>query len=76
MSTIFLTHPAGLAHETPDGHPERVARLEAKLAECEAQMGDPAVYADAGKVADLGRSQLQLRNELEQAEAELLALYD
>ena len=55
---------------------ERVARLEAKLAECEAQMGDPAVYADAGKVADLGRSQLQLRNELEQAEAELLALYD
>lgn len=29
MSTIFLTHPAGLAHETPEGHPERVARLEA-----------------------------------------------
>ena len=29
MSTIFLTHPAGLAHETPDGHPERSARLEA-----------------------------------------------
>ena len=55
---------------------ERVARLEGKLAECEAQMADPAVYADAGKVADLGRSQLQLRNELEQAEAELLALYD
>ena len=55
---------------------ERVARLEAKLADCEAQMADPAVYADAGKVADLGRQQLQLRGELEVAEAELLALYD
>lgn len=29
MSTIFLTHPAGLGHETPEGHPERSARLEA-----------------------------------------------
>ena len=29
MSTIFLTHPAGLAHETPEGHPERSERLEA-----------------------------------------------
>jgi ATP-binding cassette subfamily F protein 3 len=55
---------------------ERVARLEAKLAECEVQMADPTVYADAGKVADLGRTQLQLRVELEAAEAELLALYE
>ena len=55
---------------------ERVARLEGKLAECEAQLADPAVYADAGKVADLGRTQLQLRAELEAAEAELLALYE
>jgi len=39
-------------------------------------MAGPAVYADAGKVADIGRLQLQLRNELEEAEAELLALYD
>ena len=39
-------------------------------------MADPALYADAGKVADLGRQQLQLRGELEVAEAELLALYD
>ena len=53
----------------------RVARLEEKLAECEAQMADPVVYSDAGKVADLGRTQMQLRAELEQAEAELLALY-
>ena len=54
---------------------QRVARLEEKLAECETQMADPAVYADAGKVADLGRRQMQLRSELDQAEAELLALY-
>ena len=55
---------------------ERVARLEGKLAECEAQMADPAVYADAGRVADIGRQQMQLRAELDAAEAELLALYD
>jgi ATP-binding cassette subfamily F protein 3 len=55
---------------------ERVACLEGKLAECEALMADPAVYADAGKVADLRRRQMQLRGELEQAETELLALYD
>ncbi|HTM20958.1 MAG TPA: AAA family ATPase, partial [Kofleriaceae bacterium] len=55
---------------------ERVARLEGKLAECEAQLADPAVYADAGRVADLGRTQLQLRAELETAEADLLALYE
>ncbi len=55
---------------------ERVASLEAKLAECEAQMANPTIYADAGKVADIGRQQLQLRQELEAAETELLALYD
>lgn len=55
---------------------ERVARLEAKLAECAAQLADPAVYSDACKVADLGRQQMQLRGELDEAEADLLALYD
>ena len=53
----------------------RVERLEAQLADCQAQLADPAVYADAVRVADLGRSQLQLRDELEQAESQLLALY-
>ena len=53
----------------------RVARLEEKLAACDAQMADPAIHADAGKVADLARTQMQLRTELEAAEAELLALY-
>ncbi|MFN7136903.1 MAG: ABC-F family ATP-binding cassette domain-containing protein [Thermomonas sp.] len=55
---------------------ERVARLAGKLAECEAQLADPAVYADPGRLADLGRTQLQLRAELDAAEAELLALYE
>ena len=54
----------------------RVARLEEKLAECDAQMADPAVYSDADRIADLGRTQMQLREELATAEAELLALYD
>ncbi len=54
----------------------RVQRLEAKLAECDAALADPAVYTDADKVADLGRTQMQLRGELEEAEAELLALYE
>lgn len=31
MSTAFFTDPACLTHETPDGHPERIARLQAIL---------------------------------------------
>jgi ATP-binding cassette subfamily F protein 3 len=54
----------------------RVARLEEKLAECEAQLADPAVYSDPGQVADLGRTRMQLRAELDGAESELLALYE
>ncbi|WP_415183688.1 histone deacetylase family protein [Phaeovulum sp.] len=29
MGTLFFTHEAGLAHVTPPGHPEQLARLEA-----------------------------------------------
>ena len=54
----------------------RVARLEEKLAECDAALADPDTYADAGRAGDLGRTQMQLRAELSEAEAELLALYD
>lgn len=32
MTTLFLTHPAGLGHLTPEGHPERADRLRAVLA--------------------------------------------
>ncbi|HEY1632917.1 MAG TPA: histone deacetylase family protein [Rhizomicrobium sp.] len=31
MATALITHPACLGHVTPDGHPERVARLAAVL---------------------------------------------
>lgn len=31
MTTLFLTHPAALAHHTPAGHPEQVARMTAIL---------------------------------------------
>ena len=53
----------------------RVARLEEQLRSCEHDLADPGVYADAGRVADLTRTQMQLRSELDTAEAELLALY-
>ena len=73
ISVMELARRIGLSKSPTQA---RVKRLEDKLAECEALMADPAVYADAGKVADLGRQQLQLRTELDAAEAELLALYD
>ena len=53
----------------------RVARLERKLAECEAKLAEPAVYSDGEQVIALGRDRMQLQQELETAEAELLALY-
>jgi acetoin utilization deacetylase AcuC-like enzyme len=31
MTTLLLTHPDALAHVTPDGHPEQVARMRAVL---------------------------------------------
>ena len=31
MTTALLTHPDCLKHVTPEGHPERVARLQALL---------------------------------------------
>ena len=55
----------------------RVATLEAELAGIEAQLADPGLYADGGKrAADLGLRQAALRSQMEDAEAELLALYD
>ncbi len=29
MTTAYLTHPDSLRHETPNGHPEQIARIEA-----------------------------------------------
>ncbi|QGX97146.1 histone deacetylase family protein [Roseovarius faecimaris] len=50
MTTALLTHPDCLKHVTPDGHPERVARLDAVLSalegkdllRIEAPLGDEA----------------------------------
>ncbi|HRN62267.1 MAG TPA: ABC-F family ATP-binding cassette domain-containing protein [Luteimonas sp.] len=53
----------------------RVAELEQALADIEITLVDPAVYADGAKVIELGQRQAELREQLETAEAELLALY-
>ena len=53
----------------------RVAELERALAELEAELVDPSVYADGGRVAALGQKQAALRAQLDEAEGELLALY-
>jgi ATP-binding cassette subfamily F protein 3 len=55
----------------------RVASLEAEIAQVEAALADPALYAEGkAKAADLGRRQTDLQVQLERAEADLLALYD
>ena len=55
----------------------RVADIEAQLANIETQLAAPDAYLDGGKrAADLGRDQQTLREQLEEAEAELLALYE
>ena len=55
---------------------KKVAGLEAELAAIDAQMADPAVYADAGRLASLASQRSQLAGRLEQAEAEWLAMLD
>lgn len=52
-----------------------MARLEAELAECEAELADPSVCTDPARLAELGRRQVRLRQALDQAEEALLALY-
>ena len=55
----------------------RVEELAAQRAAIEKQLADPSVYADGGaRASELGKQQAQLGTELEQAEAELLALYE
>jgi ATP-binding cassette subfamily F protein 3 len=54
----------------------RVTEIEARLAQIEIELVAPDAYLDGGKRAvDLGREQQTLRQQLEAAEAELLALY-
>ncbi len=55
----------------------RVEALATRIAAIEQQLADPSLYADGGaRAAGLGREQRALRDELEAAEAELLALYE
>ena len=75
--------PPAPAAKTPRINPhrlakaeERVATLEAAIAAIEAELADPAVYADGGaRGQELAQRQQALRAELQAAEEELLALY-
>ncbi len=50
MATLVFTHPASIAHETPDGHPERVDRIKA----VNAVLASPALRGYVGRQAPLG----------------------
>ncbi|MEJ7747390.1 MAG: ABC-F family ATP-binding cassette domain-containing protein [Luteimonas sp.] len=55
----------------------RVTQLEADLASLEKELADPKLYADGGlRATEIGRRQAVLQNELQSAEAELLAMYE
>jgi acetoin utilization deacetylase AcuC-like enzyme len=47
MTTALITHPDGLAHVTPSGHPEQVARLEYINRALSAASFDPLLRVDA-----------------------------
>jgi len=55
---------------------KRVAELETQLAGLDAQLADPANYADTGRSAGLAREREVLQQELAQAEEAWSALYD
>jgi ATP-binding cassette subfamily F protein 3 len=55
----------------------RVAELESRLTALEAELAEPSLYADGGaRATQLGREQAELRAQLENAELDLLALYE
>ena len=56
---------------------QRVVELETALAGIEAELSDASAYADGGtRAGELGKRQVELRGQLEAAEAALLALYE
>ena len=55
---------------------KKVAELETQLAELDASMADPAVFADAAKLASLSQQRENMAQKLEQAEADWLAMID
>ncbi len=50
MATALITHPDCLGHETPDGHPERVARLRHVLRALEAEAFQDLIRVEAPRV--------------------------
>lgn len=52
MPTALITHPDGLNHLTPEGHPEQVARLERVLAALDAPQFAALQRVSAPKAAD------------------------
>src|SRR4249919_59488 len=55
----------------------RVAELESRIAALEGELAEPSLYADGGaRATQLGREQAELRAQLENAELDLLALYE
>ncbi|MGQ0483955.1 MAG: histone deacetylase family protein [Hyphomicrobiales bacterium] len=57
MRTLLFTHKASLAHETPEGHPERVDRIRA----IGGILGTPAFDALIRREAPMGRDEDILR---------------
>lgn len=57
MTTALITHPDCFSHVTPDGHPERVARLEAVLGALDASAFSALkrIEAPIGDVAEILR---------------------
>jgi len=55
---------------------KRVGDLEAALADLDARMADPAVFSDAGKLADIGRQRDLAAAKLADAEQAWMALMD
>jgi ATP-binding cassette subfamily F protein 3 len=76
--------PANAAPKPSKANPHKLAKAEARVAELESRLhaldmdlADPDVYADGGtNAAELSRRREAVAAELEQAELELLALYD
>ena len=54
---LIINNPAGLAHEMPEGHPERIARLEtvfAVLADIEAELTRRSAQSGLSEKASRG----------------------
>ncbi|WP_108261298.1 histone deacetylase family protein [Mangrovicoccus ximenensis] len=52
MSTAYFAHPSGLAHVTPPGHPEQVARLQAIAAVIDTPRYDALIRTEPPVAAD------------------------